>query len=148
MKPCCKVFSRRSQRTQDQSGCSCQETGRRCHLKLLKCRKIESFIILKDTITAIFIASEVVKVTYRATYRTDLMFQKLEFAQSCRNSNLENRCATKLCFHWGGKRGVYSAILLVILNTTYAQAHEQYTTCLSVSLEDSVEVCYKLDERV
>lgn len=32
------------------------------------------------------------------------MFQKLEFAQSCRNSNLENRCPTKLCFHCGGKK--------------------------------------------
>jgi len=46
------------------------------------------------------------------------------------------------------KKGVYPALLLVILNTTYVQSHEQYTTCISVSLEDSVEECYKPDERV
>lgn len=77
---------------------------------------------------------------YRATYRTDsMMLQKLEFAQSCRNSNLENRCSMKLCFHCGGKRKRFTAVyIFVILNTTDEQSDEQYQTMIAPNSVNSL----------
>lgn len=97
-------------------------------------------IFVLRAVCSIFCFFQSVIFTYRATYRTDsMMLQKLEFAQSCRNSNLENRCSMKLCFHCGGKRKRFTAVyIFVILNTTDEQSDEQYQTMIAPNSVNSL----------